>query len=64
MTDNTQRKFHANKLRLYRAHVDTGVIFEDDEHFRKVQSVPFERDIEIAQQKYNLRIYQKNRSLT
>ena len=55
MTDNTQRKFHANKLQLYRVHIDkVGVIFEGDEHIGEVQSVPFERDIEIAQQKYNL----------
>ena len=42
-------------MRLYRARVDTvGVIFDGDEHFGEVQSVPIERDIEVAQQKYNL----------
>ena len=41
MQDGSERKFHANKLRMFHARVDSvGVIFDNDNDFGQIHCMP------------------------
>ena len=56
MQDGLERKFHANKLRMFHARVDlVGVIFDNDNDFGQIHCMPSNDTVTETETKYGLK---------